>query len=62
MRVGLAATFLALVFHSLLYADFLEDPMTWALLAAATALASQGTGGESGGAGESTSAASAVAA
>ncbi|MGH3110655.1 MAG: hypothetical protein ACRDQT_07035, partial [Gaiellaceae bacterium] len=27
--VGLAAVFLALVVHSLLYAGFFEDPLTW---------------------------------
>jgi putative inorganic carbon (HCO3(-)) transporter len=38
-RVAVAAAFIALVFHTLLYADFLEDPVTWALLAVGTALA-----------------------
>jgi putative inorganic carbon (HCO3(-)) transporter len=38
-RVAVAAAFVALVFHTLLYADFLEDPVTWALLAVGTALA-----------------------
>lgn len=38
-RAAVAAAFLALVFHSLLYADFLEDPVTWALLAVGCALA-----------------------
>jgi len=38
-RVAIAAAFVALVFHTLLYADFLEDPVTWALLAVGTALA-----------------------
>jgi O-antigen ligase len=32
-RAFLAAAFAALVFHTLLYAAFLEDPITWALLA-----------------------------
>ena len=32
-RVAIAAAFLALLFHTLLYADFLEDPITWTLLA-----------------------------
>jgi len=27
-----AAAFSALAFHTLLYADFLEDPLTWTLL------------------------------
>jgi O-antigen ligase len=31
----IAAAFAALVFHTLLYAAFLEDPLTWALLGAA---------------------------
>ena len=38
-RVAVAAAFVALVFHTLLYADFLEDPVTWALLAVGSALA-----------------------
>jgi O-antigen ligase len=38
-RAAIAAAFLALVFHTLLYADFLEDPMTWTLLGMGTALA-----------------------
>jgi O-antigen ligase len=38
-RVAVAATFLALVFHTQLYADFLEDPITWTLLGIGTALA-----------------------
>ena len=29
---AMAAAFMALVFHTMLYADFLEDPITWALL------------------------------
>ncbi|HEY8867469.1 MAG TPA: O-antigen ligase family protein [Solirubrobacteraceae bacterium] len=39
VRAGIAAAFAALVFHTLLYAAFLEDPLTWALLAAGSALA-----------------------
>ncbi|MBV8432584.1 MAG: O-antigen ligase family protein [Solirubrobacterales bacterium] len=39
VRVALAAAFLALVFHTELYADFLEDPLTWTLLGIGTALA-----------------------
>jgi O-antigen ligase len=31
LAVGLAAVFLALVVHSLLYAGFFEDPLTWAV-------------------------------
>ncbi len=40
-RVAVAAAFVALLFHTLLYADFLEDPITWTLLAIGAALASQ---------------------
>jgi putative inorganic carbon (HCO3(-)) transporter len=38
-RIAVAAAFVALIFHTLLYADFLEDPVTWALLAVGTSLA-----------------------
>jgi putative inorganic carbon (HCO3(-)) transporter len=38
-RSAVAAAFLALLFHTLVYAAFLEDPMTWALLGIGTALA-----------------------
>jgi O-antigen ligase len=38
-RVAIAAAFIALLFHTLLYADFLEDPITWTLLAIGVALA-----------------------
>jgi O-antigen ligase len=38
-RAAVAAAFVALVFHTLLYADFLEDPETWALLGIGIALA-----------------------
>ena len=38
-RMALAAGFVALVLHTLLYADFLEDPITWTLLGIGTALA-----------------------
>jgi len=41
-RAALAAAFLALVFHTLLYADFLEDPATWTLLGIGVALAAGG--------------------
>lgn len=41
-RAAVGAAFLALVFHTLLYADFLEDPVTWTLLAIGLALARQG--------------------
>jgi O-antigen ligase len=40
-RVAIAAAFTALVFHTLLYADFLEDPVTWTLLGIGTVLAWQ---------------------
>jgi putative inorganic carbon (hco3(-)) transporter len=39
VRSALAAAFGALVFHTMLYADFLEDPTTWALLGIGLALA-----------------------
>jgi putative inorganic carbon (HCO3(-)) transporter len=38
-RAALAAAFLALLLHTELYADFLEDPMTWTLFAVGGALA-----------------------
>jgi O-antigen ligase len=38
-RAAIAAAFLALVFHTMLYADFLEDPVTWTLLGIGGALA-----------------------
>jgi O-antigen ligase len=38
-RSAVAAAFLALIFHTLVYAAFLEDPLTWALLGIGTALA-----------------------
>ena len=38
-RVVIAAAFVALLVHTLFYASFLEDPMTWVLLAAGIALA-----------------------
>ena len=38
-RAAIAAAFVALVVHTLLYAAFLEDPLAWALLAAGAALA-----------------------
>ncbi len=41
VRGAVAAAFLALVLHTMLYADFLEDPITWALLAIGAALAAQ---------------------
>ena len=38
-RIAVAAAFAALVLHTFTYADFLEDPFTWALLAIGVALA-----------------------
>jgi putative inorganic carbon (HCO3(-)) transporter len=38
-RSAIAAAFAALVFHTMLYADFLEDPVTWVLLGVGVALA-----------------------
>jgi putative inorganic carbon (HCO3(-)) transporter len=40
-RAAIAAAFVALVFHTMLYADFLEDPMTWTLLGVGVALAAR---------------------
>jgi O-antigen ligase len=40
-RAAVAAAFVALVAHTLLYADFLEDPFTWALLGVGFSLASE---------------------
>jgi O-antigen ligase len=39
VRVAILAAFVALVIHTWAYADFLEDPITWALLAVGAALA-----------------------
>jgi O-antigen ligase len=47
-RVAVAAAFLALLFHTLLYADFLEDPITWTLLAIGVALALRPTADSAG--------------
>jgi O-antigen ligase len=38
VRAAIAAAFIALVLHTLSYASFLEDPLTWALLGAGLAL------------------------
>jgi O-antigen ligase len=43
-RAVIAAAFTALVVHTMLYAAFLEDPLTWALLAVGAALARPSTG------------------
>jgi len=39
VRSAVGAAFAALVFHTMLYADFLEDPVAWALLGVGAALA-----------------------
>ena len=39
LRAAVAAAFAALVFHTFLYAAFLEDPLTWTLLGVGVALA-----------------------
>jgi putative inorganic carbon (hco3(-)) transporter len=39
VRCAIGAAFAALMFHTMLYADFLEDPTTWALLGVGVALA-----------------------
>jgi O-antigen ligase len=41
-RIALAACFAALVVHTMTYADFLEDPVTWTLLGIGSALALSG--------------------
>jgi putative inorganic carbon (HCO3(-)) transporter len=38
VRAAIAAAFIALLVHTMLYADFLEDPVTWALLGIGIAL------------------------
>jgi O-antigen ligase len=43
-RIAIAACFAALVLHTWTYADFLEDPFTWTLLALGVALARQDGG------------------
>jgi O-antigen ligase len=45
-RAAVAAAFTALVAHSMLYAAFLEDPLTWTLLGAGTAMALWATAAE----------------
>jgi O-antigen ligase len=42
-RIAVAACFAALLLHTWVYADFLEDPETWTLLGIGVALASAGT-------------------
>jgi O-antigen ligase len=41
-RAALAGAFVALILHTNLYADFLEDPVTWTLLGVGAALAAGG--------------------
>jgi putative inorganic carbon (HCO3(-)) transporter len=41
VRCAVGAAFAALIFHTMLYADFLEDPTTWALLGVGVALAAR---------------------
>jgi O-antigen ligase len=41
-RIAIAACFAALVLHTMTYADFLEDPLTWTLLGVGVALARAG--------------------
>lgn len=43
-RIALAACFAGLVLHTWVYADFLEDPMTWTLLGIGVAFAALGQG------------------
>jgi O-antigen ligase len=43
-RLALAACFAALVLHTWVYADFLEDPLTWTLLGLGVAFAMVGSG------------------
>jgi hypothetical protein len=44
LGICLAAVFLVLLLHSLVYSGFFEDPLTWGVLAFATAsLAGSGT-------------------
>ncbi len=40
-RAAVGAAFFALMVHTWLYADFFEDPVTWVLLAAGSALITQ---------------------
>jgi O-antigen ligase len=44
-RIAIAASFAALLLHTWIYADFLEDPLTWTLLGVGVALARGGTRG-----------------
>jgi O-antigen ligase len=42
-RIAIAASFAALVLHTWIYADFLEDPLTWTLLGIGVACARAGS-------------------
>jgi O-antigen ligase len=42
-RIAIAAAFAALILHTWIYADYLEDPLTWTLLGIGVALARAGT-------------------
>jgi len=44
-RIALAAAFAALLLHTWIYADFLEDPLTWTLLGIGVACARMGAAG-----------------
>jgi putative inorganic carbon (HCO3(-)) transporter len=60
-RAGLAAAYAALILHTLVYAAYLEDPLSWALLAVAAGLRADPLGGdEDGGAATPTDLALAV--
>lgn len=56
-RIALVAAFAALFLHTIGYAGYLTDPLTWALLAVAGALAAAPNGGSSGAPGPSPSSA-----
>jgi hypothetical protein len=45
-RIGLAAAFVALLAHTIGYAAYLTDPLTWALLAVGGLLAAEVGAGE----------------
>ena len=45
-RAAVAAAFVALLVHTMLYAAFLEDPLAWVLLGIGVALARRGGEGE----------------
>ncbi len=45
-RIGIAAAFIALLVHTIGYAAYLTDPLTWALLAVGGVLAAEVGAGE----------------